>query len=104
MKAACGLRQEESKGGPEVRPKTILAGWIEPRCTVESVKGSVVRLKQDGNSSCWHRLYYYGTRRDATQRYDLAIYSPQQSAVVVPTARGTKKVRIAQRTSHGAVR
>lgn len=33
--------------------------WIEPRCTVESVDGSVVRLKQDGNESCYHRLYYY---------------------------------------------
>lgn len=33
--------------------------WIEPRCTVESVAGSVVRLKQDGNGSCFHRLSYY---------------------------------------------
>ena len=33
--------------------------WIEPRCTVASVDGSVVRLKQDGNESCYHRLYYY---------------------------------------------
>lgn len=33
--------------------------WIEPRCTVESVEGSVVKLKQDGNESCYHRLYYY---------------------------------------------
>eukprot|EP00039_Didymoeca_costata_P028580 m.21525 g.21525 ORF g.21525 m.21525 type:complete len:848 (-) comp7175_c0_seq1:170-2713(-) len=33
--------------------------WIEPRCTVESVNGKVVKLKQDGNSSCFHRLYYY---------------------------------------------
>lgn len=34
--------------------------WIEPRCTVESVDGSVVKLKQStGNSSCYHRLYYY---------------------------------------------
>eukprot|EP00038_Savillea_parva_P009887 m.186474 g.186474 ORF g.186474 m.186474 type:complete len:922 (+) comp16782_c0_seq1:76-2841(+) len=33
--------------------------WIEPRCTVESVDGSVVKLKQDGNESCFHRLYYY---------------------------------------------
>ena len=29
--------------------------WIEPRCTVESVKGSLVSLKQDGNASCYHR-------------------------------------------------
>ena len=34
--------------------------WIEPRCTVESVEGSKVSLKQSsGNSSCFHRLYYY---------------------------------------------
>ena len=33
--------------------------WIEPRCTVESVSGSEVKLKQDGNESCYHRLYYY---------------------------------------------
>eukprot|EP01079_Euglenida_sp_SAG-EU17-18_P011234 gene11234-2042_t len=33
--------------------------WIEPRCTVDSVRGQVVSLKQDGNSSCYHRLYYY---------------------------------------------
>lgn len=34
--------------------------WIEPRCTVESVSGKIVKLKQSsGNSSCYHRLYYY---------------------------------------------
>ena len=33
--------------------------WIEPRCTVGSVSGSEVTLKQDGNESCYHRLYYY---------------------------------------------
>ena len=34
--------------------------WIEPRCTVEKVEGSKVSLKQSsGNSSCYHRLYYY---------------------------------------------
>jgi hypothetical protein len=33
--------------------------WIEPRCTVESVEGKVVKLKQADNSSCFHRLYYY---------------------------------------------
>ena len=33
--------------------------WIEPRCTVDSVSGSVVKLKQKDNSSCYHRLYYY---------------------------------------------
>lgn len=33
--------------------------WIEPRCTVQDVKGSIVSLKQDGNESCFHRLYYY---------------------------------------------
>jgi hypothetical protein len=34
--------------------------WIEPRCTVESVTGSQVKLKQSsGNTSCYHRLYYY---------------------------------------------
>ena len=33
--------------------------WIEPRCTVQSVEGSVVSLKQGDNSSCYHRLYYY---------------------------------------------
>ena len=32
--------------------------WVEPRCTVESVSASgVVRLKQNGNASCFHRLY-----------------------------------------------
>ena len=35
--------------------------WTEPRCTVESVDGSKVSLQQTtGNSSCYHRLYYYG--------------------------------------------
>ena len=33
--------------------------WIEPRCTVESVEGKIVKLKQADNSSCYHRLYYY---------------------------------------------
>jgi hypothetical protein len=34
--------------------------WIEPRCTVESVEGKIVKLKQSsGNSSCFHRLYFY---------------------------------------------
>lgn len=33
--------------------------WIEPRCTVAAVSGNIVSLKQDGNSSCYHRLYYY---------------------------------------------
>lgn len=33
--------------------------WIEPRCTVESVEGKIVKLKQADNSSCFHRLYYY---------------------------------------------
>lgn len=33
--------------------------WIEPRCTVESVEGKIVKLKQGDNSSCFHRLYYY---------------------------------------------
>jgi pectate lyase len=36
--------------------------WIQPRCTVDSVEGSLVSLKgADGsdNSSCFHRLYYY---------------------------------------------
>jgi hypothetical protein len=32
--------------------------WVEPRCTVESVSASgIVKLKQDGNTSCFHRLY-----------------------------------------------
>ena len=32
--------------------------WVEPRCTVESVSPTgIVKLKQDGNSSCFHRLY-----------------------------------------------
>ena len=35
--------------------------WVEPRCTVESVKGSLVSLQQSsGNASCFHRLYYFG--------------------------------------------
>jgi hypothetical protein len=35
--------------------------WVEPRCAVESVKGSLVSLQQSsGNSSCFHRLYYFG--------------------------------------------
>jgi hypothetical protein len=34
--------------------------WTEPRCTVGSVDGSKVSLKQTSNSSCYHRLYYYG--------------------------------------------
>ena len=33
--------------------------WIEPRCTVESVDGKIVKLQQGDNSSCFHRLYYY---------------------------------------------
>jgi hypothetical protein len=33
--------------------------WIEPRCTVESVEGKIVKLKQADNASCFHRLYYY---------------------------------------------
>ena len=33
--------------------------WIEPRCTVESAEGKIVKLKQADNSSCFHRLYYY---------------------------------------------
>ena len=32
--------------------------WVEPRCTVESVSANgIVKLKQDGNASCFHRLY-----------------------------------------------
>ena len=35
--------------------------WVEPRCNVESVAGNKVALRQSsGNSSCWHRLYYFG--------------------------------------------
>ena len=35
--------------------------WVEPRCTVESVTQTTVTLKQStGNSSCWHRMYYFG--------------------------------------------
>jgi hypothetical protein len=36
--------------------------WIQPRCTVDSVKGGLVSLKGANgadNSSCYHRLYYY---------------------------------------------
>ena len=36
------------------------ACWVEPRCTVETVTGSSVALKQlAGNSTCFHRLYYF---------------------------------------------
>ena len=36
--------------------------WVEPRCPVEAVVGhNKVRLRQStGNSSCYHRLYYFG--------------------------------------------
>jgi len=30
--------------------------WIEPRCTVDSVDGKIVKLKQADNTSCFHRL------------------------------------------------
>jgi hypothetical protein len=34
--------------------------WVEPRCGVESVKQNKVTLSQStGNSSCYHRLYYW---------------------------------------------
>ena len=33
--------------------------WIEPRCTVESVDGKIVKRQQGDNSSWFHRLYYY---------------------------------------------
>jgi hypothetical protein len=34
--------------------------WVEPRCTVGKVEGSMVSLKQADNSSCFWRLYYFG--------------------------------------------
>ena len=34
--------------------------WVEPRCTVGAVEGSIVSLKQADNSSCFWRLYYFG--------------------------------------------
>lgn len=40
-----------------VHPIASICSWVEPRCTVESVSGSVVKLKQAGNTSCFHRLY-----------------------------------------------
>ena len=33
--------------------------WVEPRCTVQSVEGSIVHLKQGDNSTCFHRLYHW---------------------------------------------
>eukprot|EP01050_Picozoa_sp_SAG11_P000458 SAG11_NODE_13_length_26388_cov_67.360341_30_plen_721_part_00 len=34
--------------------------WVEPRCGVSSVEGSVVTLSGGSVSSCYHKLYYYG--------------------------------------------
>ena len=34
------------------------SGWVEPRCTVQSVSGTgTVKLQQGDNSTCFHRLY-----------------------------------------------
>ena len=34
--------------------------WVEPRCGVGAVDGSMVSLKQETNASCFWRLYYFG--------------------------------------------
>jgi hypothetical protein len=33
--------------------------WVEPRCTVQEVRGNLVSLQQQDNHSCYHRLYHW---------------------------------------------
>ena len=54
--------------------------WVEPRCTVGNVTKTTVSLKQaGGNSSCWHRLYYFGIGWGGTDK-------PSQKPPVAPTS------------------